>query len=68
MLELFVPLEREIRTAIPTDAAAYYLNRKAQTLRIWACYENGPIKPIRINGRLLWSVNAIKELLGIHIL
>jgi hypothetical protein len=60
----FVPLELETRPAIPTDAAAYHLNRKPQTLRVWACEENGPIRPIRINGRLAWSVSAIRVLLG----
>ena len=59
----FVPLEHETRTAIPTDAAAFYLNRKTQTLRAWACLENGPLRPIRINGRLAWSVSKIRELL-----
>ena len=59
----FIPLEKEIRTHIPTDAAAYYLNRRPQTLRAWACLENGPIRPIRINGRLAWSVVEIKIIL-----
>ncbi len=59
----FIPLELETRPAIPTDAAAYHLNRKPQTLRVWACEENGPIRPIRINGRLAWSVAAIRALL-----
>ena len=60
----FIPLELETRTAIPTDAAAYHLNRKDQTLRVWACLENGPLRPIRINGRLAWSVADIKTLVS----
>ncbi len=60
----FPPLELETRSAIPTDAAAYHLNRKGQTLRAWACLENGPLRPIRINGRLAWPVAAIRELLA----
>lgn len=59
----FTPLALETRPAIPTEAAAYYLNRRPQTLRAWACLENGPIRPIRINGRLAWSVAEIKSLL-----
>jgi hypothetical protein len=55
----FAPIEFETRKVIPTDAAAYYLNRKPQTLRAWACLENGPIRPLRINGRLAWSVTEI---------
>jgi hypothetical protein len=60
----FVSLELVTRTAIPTNEAAYYLNRKPQTLRAWACLENGPIRPIRINGRLAWPVSAIRKILG----
>jgi hypothetical protein len=60
----FIPLEIETRAAIPTDAAAHHLQRKPQTLRSWACLENGPIRPIRINGRLAWPVAAIRALLS----
>lgn len=60
----FMPLEHEKRIAIPTSDAAYHLNRASQTLRAWACLENGPIKPIRVNGRLAWSVNEIRNLLS----
>ena len=60
----FTPLPLETRTAIPTDAAAHHLNRKPQTLRSWACLENGAIRPIRINGRLAWPVAAIRALLS----
>lgn len=56
-------LEEESRLAIPTSLAAHYLNRQPQTLRSWACYSNGPIQPVRINGRLAWSVSDIKSLL-----
>jgi hypothetical protein len=59
----FTPLDLETRPAIPTDAAAFHLCKKPQTLRIWACYESGPIKPIRISGRLLWLVAEIRALL-----
>lgn len=60
----FMPLEHEKRMAIPTNDAAYHLNRASQTLRAWACLENGPIKPLRVNGRLAWSVNEIRNLLS----
>lgn len=60
----FTPIEFETRTALPTDAAAHHLNRKPQTLRAWACLENGAIRPIRINGRLAWPVSAIRALLN----
>lgn len=52
------------RQALPTDEAALALNRKPQTLRKWACLENGPIRPIRINGRLAWRISDIQQLLN----
>ena len=59
----FRHIERELRTHVETACAAYYLSRKPQTLRAWACLENGPLRPIRINGRLAWAVADIKRLL-----
>lgn len=59
----FPPLALETRTAVPTENAAYYLSRKPQTLRAWACLENGPIRPIRISGRLSWRVADIQRVL-----
>lgn len=61
----FVPLEAVSRPAVDTAAAAYYLNRKPQTLRMWACLENGPIRPVRVNGRLAWRVADIKAVIGV---
>lgn len=61
----FPLLALETRPAVPTEQAAYYLNRRPQTLRIWAMREDGPIRPTRINGRLAWSVSEIKRVLGV---
>jgi hypothetical protein len=61
----FPPLESVNRPAVDTAAAAYYLNRQQQTLRGWACHEDGPLRPIRINGRLAWPTQKIRELLGV---
>lgn len=52
-----------LRKAINTADAAKALNRAPQTLRKWACLENGPIRPIRINGRLAWPLDEIASLL-----
>jgi hypothetical protein len=57
-------LEVITRPNVDTAAAAYYLNRQQQTLRGWACFDNGPIRPLRICGRLAWPVQRIKELTG----
>lgn len=61
----FPPLESVTRPAVETAAAAYYLTRQPQTLRGWACLENGPIRPIRINGRLAWKVEDLRRVLGV---
>jgi len=59
----YISLDMEIRPRIPTRPAAFYLCKKPQTLRSWACFEDGPIKPIRIHGRLFWSTDEIRNLL-----
>jgi hypothetical protein len=61
----FLPLQSVNRPAVDTAAAAYYLNRRPQTLRGWACHEDGPLRPIRVNGRLAWPVADIRRLLGV---
>lgn len=59
------PLAQETRSALPTPEAAGHLNRAQQTLRLWACLENGPLRPIRINGRLAWPVSELRRVLGV---
>ena len=59
------PLETEARAALPTPEAAAHLNRAQQTLRLWACREDGPIRPLRVQGRLAWRVSELKKLLGV---
>ena len=53
-----------LESVLTTDEAAAVINRKPQTLRNWACLENGPIRPIRINGRLAWRVADLRALLN----
>jgi hypothetical protein len=52
------------RDTLPTNDAAPAINRRPQTLRKWACLENGPIRPVRINGRLAWRVSDLQNLLS----
>ena len=61
----FPPLESVTRPAVDTAAAAHYLSRRPQTLRGWACHEDGPIRPFRINGRLHWKTDDLRRLLGV---
>ena len=58
------PLEMVDRPTVDTAAGAHYLNRRPQTLRCWACREDGPLRPIRINGRLAWPVAELRRLLN----
>ncbi|RYF49332.1 MAG: hypothetical protein EOO38_08155 [Cytophagaceae bacterium] len=61
----FPQLESLTQPAVSTEQAAFYLNRRPQTLRCWACLENGPIPCMRVHGRLAWPVAGIKALLGV---
>ena len=61
----FPPLEQITRPTVPTEQAGYYLDRRPQTLRAWACLGNGAIRPIRINGRLAWPVSELRRVLGV---
>ena len=59
----FPSLESVTRPTV--DTAVYYLNRRPQTMRGWACLENGPLRPVRINGRLAWPVSELRRVLGV---
>ena len=61
----YPPLEQVTKPNLTTGELAYYLNRRPQTLRGWACLENGPIRPKRIGGILAWSTLQAKELVGV---
>jgi hypothetical protein len=58
-------LQHETRANLPTNEAAYHLNRAQQTLRLWAMREDGPIRPFRINGRLAWPVAELRRVLQV---
>lgn len=60
----FPPLELVTRPHVPTEQAAYYLNRRPQTLRGWAM-TGQVIQPLRFNNRLAWPVAEIKRVLGV---
>ena len=47
---------------VPTGEAANLLGLRPQTLRKWATY-GGPIKPVKIGGRLGWPASDLKRLL-----
>lgn len=60
-----VSLALETRATLPTNEAAYHLNRAPQTMRLWAMTESGPLRPLRINGRLAWKTDDLKKILGV---
>lgn len=59
----YPPLESLTRPTVPTEQAAYYLDRRPQTLRGWACSDGGALRAIRVSGRLAWPVAEIKRVL-----
>ncbi|MDP3279954.1 MAG: DNA-binding protein [Nitrosomonas sp.] len=60
----FQSLDQVTRSILTTGEAAFYLNRKPQTLRCWAMKQDGLLQPVRINSRLGWRVADIKSLLN----
>jgi|GEM_PF-562469 len=63
--QLFPDIRTETRLTVDTATAAHWLSRRPQTLRGWACHEDGPIRPIRINRRLAWATEKLRRLLGV---
>jgi hypothetical protein len=61
----YPPLVLVTKPNLTTAELAYYLDRAPQTLRIWACRENGPIRPKRIGGILAWPTADAKVLAGV---
>ena len=56
-------LKTETRVAIPNREAAAALTFKPQTLRSWSSSGTGPIRSIKIGGRLYWRVTDLIRLL-----
>lgn len=65
MTQNFTPLNQETRLLVDTITAAFHLMRKPQTLRAWACHQDGLIRPVKIGNRLAWRVADIKVALGV---
>ena len=54
----------DLPSVLNTADAAAVLNRRPQTLRKWASLGIGPIRPVRIGGRLAWKVSDLALLLS----
>lgn len=62
--ESVMTIERkELPAVLTTNDAAPFINRKPQTLRKWASLGIGPIRPVRIHGRLAWRIEDLRALL-----
>jgi len=56
-------IPQALPVVLSTNEAAKALNRQPQTLRKWASLESGPIRPVRINGRLAWKKSDLEKLI-----
>jgi len=52
------------RTHLNTNEAANSIDHRPQTLRKWATYQTGPIKPVKVGRRLLWPIESLNKLLN----
>lgn len=58
-------LSEVTRETVTTAEAAYFVNRTAQTLRVWTCRQTeGVPRPLKLNGRLAWRVADLKKFLN----
>jgi hypothetical protein len=64
-MHAFKSLDAIERPTLTTAEAAYFLNRQPQTLRNWAIRNDGPVKCVRIGGRLAWPTSDIRALLEV---
>lgn len=62
----YLPLALVTKPNLTTAETAYYLNRRPQTLRGWACKSgSGPLVPKRMHGILAWPTAEVKALAGV---
>lgn len=61
---MYPRLEDITKPNLTTEEAAYYMDRRPQTLRIWAMRQH-PIRPLNCCGRLAWPVAEVKRFLGV---
>ncbi len=64
----YLPLEQITRPNLKTEEAAFYLNRRPQTLRAWAMSDGiEGLRPRRIGGLLAWPTEQVKALAGVTV-
>ena len=65
--DLVKSLNEGSRLSYSTQETAELLNFREDTLRAWACFSKGPLKPRKIGNRLAWMASDIRELLGMEV-
>ena len=59
----YPPLSEQPLELLTTNEASFYLRLRPQTLRKQLCHGKCKIKPLKVNGRLLWRKNDLVNLL-----
>ena len=60
----YPPISKVTAPTVGADQAAFYLNRKPETLRKYAKMERPPIVPLKYGRQYLFRVADIKSLIG----
>lgn len=60
----YPPISTITAPTVSTDQAAYYLNRKPETLRKYAKMDKPPIRPLRLGRQYLFRTADIKAIIG----
>ena len=60
----YPPISKVTAPTVGADQAAFYLNRKPETLRKYAKMETPPIKPVKYGRQYLFRVADIKAIVG----
>jgi len=58
------PSQQFLTQLLDTEEAASFLRLKPQTLRRWACYDQGPIRPVKVGKRLRWRLADLERLVN----
>lgn len=53
-----------VAETVTTNEAAALLGLRPQSLFRWSCNGTGPIKPVRVGGRLRWRLADIRAVLN----
>lgn len=58
----YPPLEQVTKPNLTTAEAAHYMNLRPQTMRLMACRQTGPVRPVRFCSRLHWPTDAVRAI------